>query len=81
MAVNEDLVKTILEKLNEAYPNEVVKMEDIIPQYENQEELCLHLFHLRDLGCVTLIDFSSKDGKACGHIKLTPYGIDYLKSL
>ncbi len=40
MAVNEDLVITILEKLNEAYPNEVVKMEDIIPEYENQEELC-----------------------------------------
>ena len=81
MALDNELIKKILTKLNEVYPKSIEKMEEILADYEDQEKVCLHLFHLRDTGCVEFIDLSSKDGKACCSIKLTPYGIEYFKSL
>ena len=81
MALNDELIKKILTKLNEVCPRNIEKMKEIVPDYEDQEEVCLHLFHLKDMGCVEFIDLSSKDGKECCSIKITPHGIEYLKSL
>ena len=81
MALNDDLIKKILTKLNDIYPKDIEKMKEILPDYEDQEEVCLHLFHLKDMNHVDFIDLSSKDGKACCNIKTTPKGIGYLKSL
>ncbi len=45
MALNDDLIKKILAKLNDVYPKDIEKMKEILPDYEDQEEVCLHLFH------------------------------------
>lgn len=81
MAVNDDLIRKILIRLNEVYPKEIERMEDILPEYEKQEEICLHLFHLQNIEYVDFIDMTSKNGKACINIKATPLGIEHLKSL
>lgn len=80
MAINEDLIKKILIRLNEVYPKEIEKMESILPEYEDQEEICLHLFHLQSIGHVDFVDMSSSKGKACINIKITPLAIENLKS-
>lgn len=81
VAINEDLIKEILENLNKVYPEKISRMEEVVPKHENQEEVCSHIFHCKDMGWVEFIDVSSKDGKACMEIKITPPGIDYLKSI
>ena len=81
MALDDELIKKIITKLNEVYPKDIKNMKEILPDYEDQEKVCLHLFHLRDSRCVSFIDLSSRDGKACCNIKLTPYGVEYFKSL
>ncbi len=81
MALNNKLLKKILTKLNEIYPKDIKKMNDILPDYEDQEEVCRHLFHLKNSGYVDFIDVTSKDGKACINIILTPSGVEYLKSI
>jgi len=80
MALNNDLIKKIFTKLYEAYPGDIKNMKEILPDHEDQEEVCLHLFHLRDSRYISFIDLSSIDGKACCNIKFTPYGIEYFKS-
>lgn len=81
MALNDDLIKKILTKLNDVYPKDIKKIKEIQPDYKDQEEVYLHLFHLKDIDHVDFIDLSSRDGKACCNIKITPKGIKYLKSL
>lgn len=82
MEINDDLIRKILIKLKEVYPKKIRKMENILPEYTNQDEICQHLFHLEKLGYVEFVGLSSKDYElGCGDINITPPGIEYLKSL
>jgi hypothetical protein len=81
MDFNPELVKKILSKLEEKYPKSVERTEHILPNYKDPEEICSYLLDLKKQGYVELIDASSRDGKGCLNIKITPHGIEYYKNL
>ena len=84
MPLNDELIKKILTKLNEIYPGKIEKFETLMEEilgYDDWEEVSLHLLHLESSGYVEFIDVTSKDGKDYLDIKLTPHGVEYLKSL
>lgn len=81
MIIDPKLEKTILQRLNGAYPNGIPNLKDIIPKPHDLKVVCEHVFHYRDNGWVTFHDASSMNGFGCVNIKITELGKKYLKEI
>ncbi|UCC40109.1 MAG: DUF2513 domain-containing protein [Candidatus Aminicenantes bacterium] len=87
MKVNDELIKAILEKLDEAYPNSIdAEDEDarerILEGHDDREEIREHLDYCKNAGWISFkITEKSADfphGKL-KDIMITPKGLDYLE--
>jgi len=83
-AINEPLEKKILEQLNEKYPSTIESDEEILPKYENRDEIRKHLFHLRNKRLIEskIIEEDALDlPVGYMYIRLTQEGIEKLNIL
>lgn len=45
MEIDNSLIKDILQQLEKVYPEEIESSNNILPEYENRNEILNHLFH------------------------------------
>jgi len=81
MALNNDLIKLILKNLIDARPEGIEKMEGVVADHKNLEEVGEHLFYLHSRGRVEFINLESSTRKYCYNIKITGLGEAYYDSL
>ena len=84
MPIKENLIKSILEQLNDKYPHSIEDDTYMLPAQKNREEILDHLYHCRLKGWIeaTLIQEDQRDTPAGYYrIRITEIGQDYLRSL
>jgi len=82
MEVDQDLIKAILNQLNEAYPRRIDNQDYIVKEHKNRAEIVNYLFYLINERLIEFKDWSSRTKKACGLIRIIiPEGLTYLKDL
>lgn len=82
MIINKQLIKAILNQLDEIYPARVTHQDYIVKDHNNRKEVADHLFYLKDKGFIEFKDWSSLTNQAEGEVRIVmPEGKNYLKSL
>lgn len=81
MAINNALIKSILEKLNEVYPEHIEYDRNILPEHEDRREIKIHIAYCKDKGWITLREVTARGAHGYMFIKITAEGIDYLSTL
>ena len=82
MKKNEELLKAILNQLDEIYPRRIQNQDDMVENHQNRVEISDCLFYLKDRQFIEMKDWSSRSKKVCGLIRIIiPEGRNYLKSL
>lgn len=81
MAINESLIKPILEFLNEKYPDHFEHHTEILPQNENREEIRKCLLHCKNNFWIDFDDNSTRDNYHYMRVKITNLGLEYFKKI
>ena len=82
--INENLIKSILEQLNDKYPHSIEDGTYILSDQNNREEILDHLYHCHLKGWIEakLIQEDQRDTPAGYYqIRITEIGQNYLRSL
>lgn len=80
MAINTALIKSILEKLNEVYPEHIEYDRNILPEHEDRQEIKRHIAYCEGKGWLTFKEVTARDVHEYWNIKITAEGIDYLST-
>jgi len=81
MAINNALIKSILEKLNEVYPEYIEYDRDVLPEHEDRQEIKKHIAYCEGKGWVTFREVTARGTHGYMFIKIRAEGIDYLSTL
>ncbi len=80
MAINNALIKSILEKLNEVYPDHIEYDRNILPEHEDRQEIKRHIAYCEGKGWITFREVTARKVHDYMFIKITAEGIDYLST-
>jgi len=87
MKINDDLIRAILEQLDEAYPNSIDEEDEdarkrILEDHEDREEIREHLDYCKNAGWISFKTTEKSPDFPHGKlkdVKITPKGLDYLE--
>ena len=81
MANNVGLIKSILEKLNEVYPNHIEYDRNILPEHGDRQEIKRNIAYCEGKRWITFKEVKAQKVHDYMFIKITAEGIDYLSTL
>lgn len=81
MTINTALIKSILEKLDEVYPNHIEYDRNILPEHEDRQEIKKHIAYCEGEGWIVFKEVTARGVHDYMFIKITTEGIKYLSTL
>lgn len=80
MAINDTIIKDILDRLDEVYPEHIEYDRDILPEYENRQEIKKHIAYCEGEGWIVFKEVTARSVHDYMFIKITTEGIKYLST-
>lgn len=81
MAINNTIIKAILERLDEVYPEHIEYDRDVLPEHENRQEIKRHIAFCEGEAWITFKEVTARGSHDYMFIKITSEGIKYLSTL